>query len=66
MTGEVKSYNPRTGYGFITSEGVDYFAHFSQWQERVPFTKGLVVEFTPKETPKGIAATAIRIGGEHG
>ena len=31
MTGEVKSYNPSTRYGFITSDNVDFRFHHQDW-----------------------------------
>lgn len=30
VSGTVKWFSARRGYGFITADGMDYFAHFSQ------------------------------------
>lgn len=60
MEGKVKSYNPLTRYGFITSDGVDYRFHQQDWGLRLPPVKGLDVEFLQYETEKGLRATDIK------
>jgi len=60
MTGEVKSYNRSTRYGFITSGNVDYRFHNADWNLRLPPIKGLKVKFNPVETDKGMRAINIR------
>lgn len=60
MKGNVKSFSPRNGYGFITAGGIDYFIHAKDWQYRLPPTAGLRVEFVPERTDKGMKATQIR------
>ena len=54
MTGEVKSYSPAHGYGFITSGGVDYWFHINQFREinKYPVI-GMKFEFDPVTTDKG-------------
>lgn len=56
MTGRVKSYNPKTGWGFIESDGNDYL--FS-----TRYSEGEKVEFDPQKTSKGLRATNIRKTG---
>jgi len=60
MTGEVKSYSVRNGYGFIVADGQDYFISHKEWEYRLPPTPGLRVEFVPKQTDKGLRAFAIK------
>ena len=60
MTGKVKSFSPKDGYGFITADDTDYFIHSKDWEYRLPPTEGLEVEFIPKKTSKGLRATKIR------
>ena len=63
MKGEVKWYNIRQGYGFITGEdGEDVFIHKSE----IPFWtiflyKGDKNEYTKKITKNGIQATKLKI-----
>lgn len=59
MTGRIKSYNPSTRFGFITSGNEDYRFHFKDWTLRLPPTKGLIVEFEPYQTEKGWRAREI-------
>lgn len=58
MTGIVKSYSIKHGYGFITSEGRDY--RFKSFEMRLPPLKGEKVSFVPYETEKGLRATKVR------
>lgn len=60
MTGEVKSYSPQHGYGFITSNGEDYFFHSKQWDFRTPILVGTRVEFEPDATCKRARVGKIR------
>lgn len=60
MTGKVKSYNPSTRYGFITSHDVDYRFHNNDWYLRLPPAKGMKVKFQQVESEKGMRATYIR------
>lgn len=62
MTGEVKSYNPSTRYGFITAGGVDYRFHNASWGLRLPPTKGMKVQFLQVESEKGMRAVCITKG----
>lgn len=64
QTGIVKRFNNDKGYGFIASDadGTELFAHFSEIQGSGfrSLEEGQRVEFTPKQGPKGMQATAIR------
>jgi len=60
MTGEVKSYSPKHGYGFITHDDVNFFFHIMDWKLRVPPCVGLRVAFDTKESNKGMKAINVR------
>lgn len=60
MTGRVKSFNPSTRYGFITSDGIDYRFHINDWDFRLPPVAGVTIKFEPLETPKGWRAKQIK------
>lgn len=64
MTGTVKSFSPKRGFGFIvTEDGAEYFAHYSHIKMdgyRV-LTAGQKVEFDGESTPKGFNAVNIRV-----
>ena len=63
MKGEVKWYNIKQGYGFITGEdGEDVFIHKSE----IPFwsiylTKGDRIEYTKENSKKGVIAKNLKI-----
>ena len=61
MTGEVKSFDRSHRYGFITVSDMDYRFTRKDWGLRLPPTKGMMVEFTPTNTEKGMRAEDIRI-----
>jgi len=62
MTGEVKSYSPAHGYGFITADGIDYWFHISQWRAINAYPKvGLKVFFEPLVTSKWYRTAKIRL-----
>lgn len=60
MTGKVKSYNPSTRFGFITSDDVDYRFHHNDWGLRLPPVKGMEVKFLQYATEKGMRAKEIK------
>ena len=61
MIGEVKFFNPLAGFGFIKVEDTDYFFHISECPNDYKPTIGDELEFTPKKTDKGFAASSIRV-----
>lgn len=61
MTGEIKSFSPFHGYGYITVAGIDYWFHNEDWMLRIPPVKGLKVDFEPYDSAKGLRASKINI-----
>lgn len=62
MTGKVKWFNAKKGFGFITGEdGKDIFAHFSQIQKDgyKSLTEGEAVKFDVTQGQKGPQASNI-------
>jgi CspA family cold shock protein len=64
--GIVKWFNPAKGFGFIQSEGKDYFAHFKSIQSEgyKSLKDGQHVSFTSVENGKGPVAENIVIETE--
>ena len=56
--GKVKWFNEKKGYGFIESEGKEYFVHFKEIQGSgfKTLNEGDHVTFTPKDSSKGALA----------
>ena len=48
-------------YGFIESQGEDFFIHISDVLSPEPLEKGDKVEFEPEETDRGKKATKVKI-----
>lgn len=62
MKGTIKNFIESRGFGFILGEdGNEYFFHISNVKNESNPLRGDNVEFIPKETEKGINATAITI-----
>ncbi|MCH9769610.1 MAG: cold shock domain-containing protein [Gammaproteobacteria bacterium] len=63
LKGKVKWFNTQKGFGFIESEGKDYFVHFKAI--KAPGYKtledGQMVSFETKSTPKGMAADNVEL-----
>jgi CspA family cold shock protein len=62
-TGIVKWFDSKKGYGFIIGpDGKDVFVHYSSIRgEGFRFLRqGEQVEYELRETPKGLAASAVR------
>ncbi len=59
--GIVKWFNAAKGFGFIASEGKDYFVHFSAIDSRgyKSLNEHDKVQFIPKNSPKGIVADKV-------
>ena len=61
--GIVRWFNAEKGYGFVASEGVDYFVHYKEIN-----TGGFKtlktddkVSFEPSRSPKGLTATNVNL-----
>lgn len=62
ISGTVKWYNTKKGYGFIGREdGDDVFVHFSSisMNGHRRLEKGQRVEFSVEESPKGVQASSV-------
>lgn len=61
--GIVKWFNDGKGFGFIASEGSDYFVHFKEIQGHgfKSLKEGDKVSFEPAQSPKGPIAKNIQI-----
>lgn len=59
--GTVKWFNDKKGFGFIESEGKDYFVHFRSIQGSgfKSLAEGASVMFKPSEGPKGPQAEEV-------
>lgn len=61
MDGMVKWFDEKKGFGFIDSEGKDYFVHFKEIQGTgfKTLLSGDNVQFSPSKSPKGDIATKV-------
>ena len=62
--GIVKWFDTKKGYGFITSNTVDYFVHFSEIVSNRDFktlNDGDEVEFEPSTGGKGMVARNVKV-----
>ncbi len=67
MTGKVKWFNSKKGYGFITNEnGEDVFVHYSgiNMEGFKELENGANVTYELVETERGVAATNVVVIGE--
>jgi CspA family cold shock protein len=67
MTGKVKWFNSKKGYGFITNEnGEDVFVHYSgiNMEGFKTLEDGANVTYELVETERGVAATNVVVIGE--
>lgn len=65
VKGKIKWFSTVKGYGFITSNNIDYFVHISDKKDNDEFQDGDDVEFSIAQTEKGFAAKNIsKIIGE--
>lgn len=56
VKGKIKWFSSVKGYGFIISDGTDYFVHISQKRDDDEFHEGDEVEFSITQTEKGFSA----------
>lgn len=61
MTGKVKHYSAKQGYGFIGSEFGDIFFHYSDLQSRNLVKAGYQVSFNLLATERGLQAKQISV-----
>ena len=61
QSGIVRWFNEKKGYGFVESQGVDYFLHFSELKGAgfKTVAEGANVEFIPRKGPKGMEASEV-------
>ena len=66
MKGTIIKYNGSRGFGFIRSEELDkeIFVHIKSVTNAKHLTVGDLVTFETEETPKGLAAVSVKVGGE--
>ena len=67
MTGKVKWFNSKKGYGFITNEnGEDVFVHYSgiNMEGYKTLADGVNVTYELVETERGVAAINVVVIGE--
>lgn len=67
MTGKVKWFNTKKGYGFITNEnGEDVFVHYSgiNMEGFKELENGVNVTYELVETERGVIATNVVVIGE--
>lgn len=65
MKGTVIKYNGSRGFGFIRCEKLeaDIFVHIKSVTNAKHLTIGQEVSFEVDETPKGLAAVSVKVGG---
>lgn len=63
QTGKVKWFNDAKGFGFIESNGMDYFVHFKEIQSNgfKSLKEGDPVSFIASKSPKGQVATQVQV-----
>ncbi|MBA7701176.1 MAG: S1 RNA-binding domain-containing protein [Clostridia bacterium] len=60
MEGVVKRVNNKKGYGFIDSQGKDYFVHKWDIEEKSKLKKGDRVSFKVEKVPQDFKAIRVR------
>ncbi len=60
MEGVVKSVNGKKGYGFIESQGKDYFIHKWDIAENLKLKEGDRVSFKVEKAPKDFKAIEVK------
>jgi CspA family cold shock protein len=61
QNGQVKWFNEAKGFGFIASQGKDYFVHYKEIKGEgfKSLKEGANVTFTPGTSAKGAVATEV-------
>lgn len=61
QSGVVKWFSDQKGFGFVASQGKDYFIHFKEIQSEgfKSLKEGDKVSFEPAQSPKGPVATKL-------
>jgi len=60
MEGIVKWFSPYRGFGFIKSQGKDYFVHKSDIEKNLNLDRGDKVFFEAQESAKGTKAIKVK------
>ncbi|MBA7472808.1 hypothetical protein ES707_08140 [subsurface metagenome] len=60
MEGVVKWFSIKKSFGFIESQGKDYFVHRSDIEANSELENGDKVSFETEEAPKGVKAIKVR------
>ena len=60
MKGKVKWFSPYKSFGFINSQGKDYFVHKSDIEKNLNLDEGDKVFFEAEQSLKGIKAVKVR------
>ena len=63
QNGIVKWFNDQKGFGFIASNGKDFFVHFKEIQTEgfKSLKEGDTVSFEPAMSPKGAVAKSVSV-----
>ena len=66
QNGVVKWFSDQKGFGFVASQGKDYFIHFKEILSEgfKSLKEGDKVSFEPSTSPKGPVATQLKQGHE--
>ena len=64
QNGVVKWFSDQKGFGFVSSQGKDFFIHFKEIQSDgfKSLKEGDQVRFVPSQSPKGPVATNLSLG----
>ncbi|GAI72814.1 unnamed protein product [marine sediment metagenome] len=60
MEGIVKWFSPYRGFGFIKSQGKDYFVHKADIEKNLNLDRGDKVSFDSQQALKGTKAVKVR------
>lgn len=65
QAGIVKWFNDSKGFGFVSSEGKDFFIHYNEIQSQgfKSLKEGDKVKFTPEQSSKGPVCRGLTVEG---